>query len=76
MRRLNLRLDARCRMLRALVRARAALRVWCRWLNGDAAYANYLVHVRGAHPDLMPLTRAAFYRVEVERRWNGVRRCC
>lgn len=49
-----------------------------RELNGDAGYARYLAeharaHAAHEHP---PLSRAAFYRAEVERRWNGVRRCC
>jgi len=49
---------------------------WLRWLNGDAAYAAYVAHLRAAHPDRAIPTRAAFYRAETERRWNGVRRCC
>lgn len=54
----------------------AFLRRWLEWLNGDVAYERYVEHVRASHPDETPLSRAAFYRREIERRWNGVRRCC
>lgn len=47
-------------------------------LNGEAAYARYLEHWRAHHAAQggEPLDRAAFFRAETERRWNGVRRCC
>jgi uncharacterized short protein YbdD (DUF466 family) len=45
-------------------------------LNGDAAYARYCAHHRAMHGSEAPLDRAAFFRAETERRWNGVRRCC
>ena len=57
-------------------RALTCLRQWYRWLNGDAAYASYIAHLRREHPDCELPTRAAFYRAEVQRRWNSVRRCC
>lgn len=57
-------------------RWRRAVASWLRWLNGDTAYLRYLEHARAAHPGKQPLSRAAFYREETERRWNGVRRCC
>lgn len=55
-----------------------ALRRWLAWLNGDVAYLAYCEtwlreHAQCGHP---PPSRAAFYRAELERRWNGVRRCC
>ena len=53
-----------------------SLRQWYAWLNGDAAYTRYLAHLRSEHPGHELPTRAAFYRMEVERRWNGVCRCC
>lgn len=58
-----------------LARIIALGRAWLGLLNGDAAYANYLQHWRVAHAGI-PLSRAEFYRSELERRWNGVRRCC
>ena len=53
-----------------------ALRRWLAWLNGDTAYAAYLAHLHARHPECTPPSRAEFHRQEIERRWNGVRRCC
>jgi uncharacterized short protein YbdD (DUF466 family) len=59
----------------------AALRqMWnlLRELTGDDAYERYLAHRRTHHAadDAAPLDRAAFYREEQRRKWDGVRRCC
>ena len=59
----------------------AALRhAWAllRELTGDDAYERYLAHWR-SHPGSAgeaPLERAAFFRAEQKRKWDGVRRCC
>lgn len=53
-----------------------ALGAWLAWLNGDAAYGTFVAHLRRHHPERTVPTRAEFYRLEVERRWNSVRRCC
>ncbi len=66
-------LPRRNRHLHALM---AAFRHWLAWLNGDHAYTCHLAHLREQHPERPPPSRAEFYRSEVERRWNGVRRCC
>ena len=47
-----------------------------RELTGDDAYERYLTHHAAAHPDEVPLDRAAFFRAEQQRKWDGVRRCC
>lgn len=47
-----------------------------RRLSGDDAYERYLRHHTLAHPGEPVLDRAAFFRQEQERKWNGVRRCC
>jgi uncharacterized short protein YbdD (DUF466 family) len=47
-----------------------------RRLSGDDAYERYLQHRRLHHADDTPLNRADFQRMECERRWNGIRRCC
>ena len=60
----------------ALRRAWRGLRAWLEWLNGDAAYRSFVHHQRQHHPELPVPSRAAFYRMETDRRWNGVRRCC
>lgn len=52
------------------------LRAWAEFLNGDAAYESFVAHQRLHHPERALPSRAAFYRMETDRRWNGVRRCC
>lgn len=47
-----------------------------RRLSGDDAYERYLAHHATRHPDVVPLTRAAFFRQWQDDRWQGVRRCC
>jgi uncharacterized short protein YbdD (DUF466 family) len=46
------------------------------WWNGDLAYQRYLAHHAQAHPEAVPATRQAFYLAAIERRYNGVNRCC
>ncbi|HEY8520722.1 MAG TPA: YbdD/YjiX family protein [Gammaproteobacteria bacterium] len=54
-------------------------RLWAaiRRMSGDDAYERYLEHWRRhhAHGD-PPLDRAAFFREEQRRKWEGVKRCC
>jgi uncharacterized short protein YbdD (DUF466 family) len=49
-----------------------------RQMSGDDAYEKYLAHWRAHHADEggEPLSRKEFYDAELERRWNGVKRCC
>jgi uncharacterized short protein YbdD (DUF466 family) len=49
-----------------------------RQISGDDAYERYLAHWRThhGHEDKAPLTRQEFFKLEVDRKWNGVRRCC
>lgn len=47
-----------------------------RRVSGDDAYERYLRHRAGAHPHEAALGRTEFFRLEQERKWNGVRRCC
>lgn len=49
-----------------------------RTLSGDDAYERYLEHFRRVHgaDGRAPLDRAAFFREEERRKWNGVKRCC
>lgn len=57
----------------------ALRQIWqaLRCLSGDDAYERYLAHWRERHSsEGAPLDRRAFYRAELERKWNGVRRCC
>ncbi len=49
-----------------------------REITGDDAYERYLVHWNENHAceGGEPLSRAAFFRQETERKWNGIKRCC
>jgi uncharacterized short protein YbdD (DUF466 family) len=51
--------------------------------TGDDAYDVYLAHWHEHHardpardPAAQPLDRAAFFREEQKRKWEGIRRCC
>ena len=59
-----------------LRKAWAALREWLAWLNGDVAYRSFVAHQIQHHPERAVPSRAEFFRMETERRWNGVHRCC
>jgi len=43
---------------------------------GLAAYEQYVAHLRVHDPDVVPMSRATFFRAEQAARWAGVRRCC
>lgn len=49
-----------------------------REMTGDDAYERYLAHWRGHHAQEggEPLSREAFFKQELERKWSGVKRCC
>ena len=47
-----------------------------RRLSGDDAYERYLQQRHLHHAEGTPPNRADFQRMECERRWNGIRRCC
>ncbi|TAN47628.1 MAG: YbdD/YjiX family protein [Methylococcaceae bacterium] len=51
---------------------------WLRRASGDDAYERYLAHWQERHAQQggRPLSRKAFFRAELDRKWNGVRRCC
>jgi len=55
-------------------------RVWSviREISGDDAYERYIAHRRQCHgaSSSAPLDRAAFFKDEQRRKWEGVRRCC
>lgn len=58
----------------ALQAAWATLRA----VTGDDAYERYMAHWQEHHScgGGEPLERAAFFREEQARKWNGLRRCC
>jgi len=49
-----------------------------RQLTGDHDYERYLQHWQQHHAaeNALPLSRKAFFKAELERKWNGVKRCC
>jgi uncharacterized short protein YbdD (DUF466 family) len=49
-----------------------------REISGDDAYERYLVHWQKYHAEseAKPQTRQAFFKAALERKWNGVKRCC
>lgn len=49
-----------------------------REISGDDAYERYLEHWQKHHAEEgeQPLSRDAFLKAELERKWNGVKRCC
>ena len=53
-------------------------RLWrfVRRLSGDDAYERYLRHHARAHPGEPALSAGEFYQRELQRKWEGVRRCC
>ena len=60
--------------------ANAVVTLWraLRTLSGDDAYERYLERFHREHgaDGRAPLDRAAFFREEERRKWNGVKRCC
>jgi uncharacterized short protein YbdD (DUF466 family) len=53
-----------------------ALWRWLREVSGDDAYERYLSHHTQRHPDVRVPSRREFYAQELQRKWNGVSRCC
>ncbi len=55
-------------------------RAWrlLRELTGDDAYERYVAqwHACEHRAERAPLDRAAFFKAEQRRKWDGVRRCC
>lgn len=76
-----------CSFLRGLIfeRKPMGLSVWIdrlrqvfRIARGEDAYERYLAHRQECHgrEPGPPLSRKAFFRQELERKWGGVKRCC
>jgi uncharacterized short protein YbdD (DUF466 family) len=51
-----------------------------RQLSGDDAYERYLQHYSEHHQRnaeaAPPLTKAQFFKVWQDKKWNGIKRCC
>jgi len=53
-----------------------ALLALLRRASGDDAYERFVAHRRTAHPGEPLPSRREFWCSEVERKWQGVNRCC
>ena len=60
----------------ALAGFRARLRDIVTGASGLSAYEHYRAHLRAHHPEVLPMSREAFFRADLKARWEGVRRCC
>ena len=67
------RLERIGRKLRACA---AALWRGLRAVSGDDAYERYRAHHAAHHPREPLLSRHAFCREAMQRKWGGVSRCC
>lgn len=47
-----------------------------RTMTGDDEYERYLERHARTHPDLPPIDRKSYFKVEITRKWSGIRRCC
>jgi uncharacterized short protein YbdD (DUF466 family) len=47
-----------------------------RRLSGDDGYERYLAHHAAAHPGARPLDRKAWFALQQQQKWAGVKRCC
>jgi len=61
---------------RAPGRLGARLRDIVTGASGLRAYEQYRAHLRAHHPEVLPMSREAFFRADLTLRWEGVRRCC
>ena len=47
-----------------------------RRLSGDDGYERYLAHHTASHPDAPPLPRRAWFALQLQQKWSGIKRCC
>jgi len=47
-----------------------------RQVTGDDAFERYIERHNRLHANVAPLDRKEFFKSELQRRWDGVRRCC
>lgn len=44
--------------------------------DGTNAYSRYLTHHAAHHGEEPPLSRKDFFRAQMQRKWQGINRCC
>ncbi|MCR4298906.1 MAG: YbdD/YjiX family protein [Gallionella sp.] len=47
-----------------------------RRVSGDDGYERYLAHRAAAHPDVPALPRRAWFALQQQQKWSGIKRCC
>jgi uncharacterized short protein YbdD (DUF466 family) len=47
-----------------------------RGVTGDDAYDKYLAHMKRTQPGERPMSAEAFFRAQLEQKWNCVNGCC
>jgi uncharacterized short protein YbdD (DUF466 family) len=49
---------------------------YLRETSGDDAYERYVEHLALAHPGEPAMSRAQYFRLRQEQKWDGIKRCC
>lgn len=47
-----------------------------RGVTGDDAYDRYIDHMKLTQPQEEPMSAEAFFRAQLEQKWNCVNGCC
>ena len=47
-----------------------------RELSGDDGYERYLAQHAASHPDSPALPRRAWFALQQQQKWSGIKRCC
>lgn len=47
-----------------------------RGVTGDDAYDKYVAHLQRTQPQQAPMSAEAFFRAQLEQKWNCVNGCC
>jgi uncharacterized short protein YbdD (DUF466 family) len=47
-----------------------------RGVTGDDAYDKYVAHLMRTQPAEKPMSAEAFFRAQLEQKWNCVNGCC
>jgi len=47
-----------------------------RGVTGDDAYEKYVAHLKNTSPQEKPVSAEAFFRAQLEQKWNCVNGCC
>ena len=45
-------------------------------IDGVYAYERFCMHYQESHPEIPCPSRREFFKLEQERKWKGINRCC